>query len=47
MNKIRYLKENNLISYSPIIGKYMLERMTVIKDFDFAPIAKKILSNNI
>ena len=47
MNKILYLKENNLISYSPIIGKYTLERMTVIKDFDFGPIAKKVLSNNI
>ena len=46
MNKIRYLKENNLILYSPLIGKYMLEGMTVIKDFDFAPISNKILSNN-
>ncbi|MCJ7571605.1 MAG: hypothetical protein MUO82_06990 [Candidatus Thermoplasmatota archaeon] len=46
MNKIRYLKENNLILYSPLVGRYMLEKMTVIKDFDFAPISNKILSNN-
>ncbi len=47
MNKIRYLKENNFISYSPIVGKYVLEKMTVIKDFDFAPIAQKVISNII
>ena len=46
MNKIRYLKENNLILYSPLVGRYMLEKMTVIKDFNFAPISNKILSNN-
>ncbi len=47
MNKIRYLKENDLILYTPIIGKYMFERMVVIKDFNFAPITNKILSSNI
>jgi hypothetical protein len=47
MNKILYLKENNLISYTPIVGKYTIEKTTVIKDFDFAPIAKKVISDNI
>ncbi len=45
MNKIRFLKENNLIFYPPFIGTYMFERMAVIKDFDFAPITKKILGD--
>ena len=45
MHKIRFLKENDFISYTPLIGKYMFERMITIKDFDFAPIAKKILEN--
>ena len=43
MNKIRFLKENNLIAYPPFVGTYMFERMAVIKDFDFAHITKKIL----
>ena len=46
-NTLAALKENGFISYSPLVGKYMLEKMTVIKDFDFAPIAKKIISDNI
>jgi DNA-binding MarR family transcriptional regulator len=41
MDKIRFLKENNLISYAPFIGTYAFEHMVVIKDFDFAPIVKK------
>jgi len=41
MNKIRFLKENNLISYAPFIGTYAFGHMVVIKDFDFAPIVKK------
>jgi hypothetical protein len=44
MFKIRYLKENNLISKNPLIGEYMFERMVVIKDFDFASLVKKSLS---
>ena len=44
MNKIRFLKENNLIAYPPFVGTYMFERMAVIKDFDFTPITKKILA---
>lgn len=44
MHKIRYLKENELISQTPQIGKYMYERMIVIKDFNFSPISKKILN---
>lgn len=43
MRKIRFLKENDFISYTPLIRKYMFERLVIIKDFDFAPIAKKIL----
>ncbi len=44
MHKIRYLKENELISKTPQIGKYMFERMKVIKDFNFSPISKKMLN---
>lgn len=43
MHKIRFLKEKDLISETPQIGKYVFDRMTVIKDFDFYPISKKIL----
>jgi hypothetical protein len=43
MNKIRYLKENNLFSHPPFISTYMFERMQVIKDFDFPPLVNKIL----
>jgi len=45
MNKIRYLKEHNLFSQPPFISTYMLDRMEVIKDFDFSPLVRKILSN--
>jgi len=45
MNKIRYLKEHNLFSQPPFISTYMFERMEVIKDFDFSPLVRKILSN--
>jgi len=43
MNKIRFLKENNLFSHPPFISTYMLERMEVIKEFDFSPLVNKIL----
>jgi len=43
MNKITYLKENNFISYTPLVRKYVFERMIFIKNFNFAPIARKIL----
>ncbi len=43
MEKIRYLKENDLISYTPLVRKYILERMIVIKNFEFASLARKIL----
>jgi DNA-binding MarR family transcriptional regulator len=43
MNKIRFLKENNLFSHPPFIGTYMVERMEVIKEFDFPPLVNKIL----
>ena len=43
MKKIRFLKENNLFSHPPFISTYMLERMEVIKEFDFPPLVNKIL----
>lgn len=42
MNKIRYLKENNLFSHPPFISPYMFGRMEVIKDFTFPPLVNKI-----
>jgi DNA-binding Lrp family transcriptional regulator len=45
MNKIRYLKENDLIMYAPSVGKYLFERMVTIKDIDFISIINKILYN--
>ncbi|RLF39879.1 MAG: hypothetical protein DRN12_06360, partial [Thermoplasmata archaeon] len=41
--KMSYLKENNFITYTPVIRKYVFGRMVIIKDFDFTPIIKKIL----
>jgi hypothetical protein len=43
MRKIRFLKENDFISYTPLVRKYMFERMVFIKNFVFHPIAKKII----
>ncbi len=43
MSKIRFLKENDFVSENPIAGKYMYERMIVIKDFVFEPIVSKVL----
>lgn len=43
MEKIRYLKEKNLIAFDPLIRKYMFNKMRVIKDFDFSPITRKLL----
>jgi DNA-binding MarR family transcriptional regulator len=43
MKKLKYLKENNLITYNPIVRKFEYDRIEVIKDFNFAPITKKIL----
>ena len=43
MNKIRFLKENNLFSHPPFVSTYMLERMEVIKEFNFPPLVNKIL----
>jgi len=45
MKKIRFLKEKNLFSHPPFISTYMFERMAVIKEFDFAPLARKILQS--
>ena len=46
MNKIKYLKEHNLFSQPPFISTYTFDRMQVIKDFDFSPLVRKVLSNN-
>lgn len=43
MNKITFLKENNLFSHPPFISTYILERMEIIKDFDFPPLVNRIL----
>ncbi len=43
MNKIRFLKENNLISHPPFISTYMFDRMQIIKEYDFSPLVRKIL----
>lgn len=43
MNKIRFLKENNLFSHPPFISTYMYNRMEVIKEFSFAPLIRKVL----
>ncbi len=43
MSKIRILRENDVISYTPLVGKYRFERMITIKNFVFAPLVKKIL----
>lgn len=45
MEKIRFLKENDFISYNPIVSKFMFEKMIILKNFDFTPIAKKIIEN--
>lgn len=45
MEKFRYLKENNFILYTPLVRKYMFERMAFIKKFNFSPIAQKIINN--
>jgi DNA-binding MarR family transcriptional regulator len=46
MNKIRFLKENNLFSHPPFVSTYMFERMEVIKEFDFPPLVRKILGGD-
>lgn len=43
MRRIRYLRENNLVAEGPLIRKYMLEKMKIIKDLDFVSITRKIL----
>jgi DNA-binding MarR family transcriptional regulator len=46
MKKIRFLKENNLLSHPPFISPYMFERMVVIKDFNFVPLVRKIFKGD-
>lgn len=43
MKKIRFLKENDFISYNLLVRKYMFERMVFLKNFVFHPIANKII----
>lgn len=45
MKKIRFLKEHNLLSASPFNSTYIIERMEVIKDFEFSPLVRKILGS--
>jgi DNA-binding MarR family transcriptional regulator len=44
---IRLLKENRWITKDPMIRTYSLSKLAIIKDFEFAPIAKKILRCDI
>jgi DNA-binding MarR family transcriptional regulator len=44
MQKIRFLKEHDLISIPPFISTYSFERMVIIKNLDFLPITKKTLN---
>ena len=43
MKKIEFLRRENLVCKPPLIRKYIIDRMYVIKDLEFAPIVKKIL----
>lgn len=43
MHKIRFLKEQDYLAETPLVRKYMFERMSVIKDFTFAPLAQKFM----
>ena len=43
MRMMQFLKENNWIAENPMIRTYGLNKLVVIKDFKFAPIAKKVL----
>ncbi|MEM0493176.1 MAG: hypothetical protein QXS02_04390 [Candidatus Thermoplasmatota archaeon] len=45
IQKIRALKENDLLAPSPIIEPYQYGRMTIIKDIDFTQLTKKILKD--
>jgi DNA-binding MarR family transcriptional regulator len=47
MRKIRYLKENTLLSQPPFISPYMVEHMVLIKDFDFVSIVRKIFKDDV
>ncbi|MEF8879024.1 MAG: helix-turn-helix domain-containing protein [Candidatus Thermoplasmatota archaeon] len=44
MKKIRFLRENDFISYTPVVSKYRVDRMVVIKNFDFVPLVEKVLN---
>jgi len=44
---MQILKENNWIAEKPIIRSHSLNELIIIKDFKFAPIAKKILACDI
>ena len=41
--QLQYLKENNYLVDMPIVGKYMIPSMVVMKDMVFGPIVKKTL----
>jgi len=46
MRKIRFLKENTLIVQPPFISPYMFGRLVLIKEFNFTPVSRKILSSS-
>ncbi|WP_457557456.1 winged helix-turn-helix transcriptional regulator [Candidatus Harpocratesius sp.] len=43
VRKLTFLKENNILNYTPSPRKYVFDQMQVIKDFTFYDITKKIL----
>lgn len=45
MNKIRFLKENNILSSPPVISTYIIEQMEIIKEFDLLPLIEKTQEN--
>ncbi|KAA0003146.1 MAG: winged helix-turn-helix transcriptional regulator [Thermoplasmata archaeon] len=44
MKKMQFLKEKKWIAENPLIRTYSLSKSVIIKDFTFAPIARKILN---
>ena len=43
MNKIRFLKGNNIVSSPPFTSTYLFEHMNVIKEFHISPLVRKII----
>ena len=45
IRKIRFLKEKDFLSETPVIRTYIFDRMSVIKDFTFASLSHKIVQH--